>query len=75
MSTSHFSGGSPLKFVAFFFRGRFQPNGGDQRPARLLLAEPSLLDGGWQLQLAAAYALCIAEGEEMPGSLWGLREA
>ncbi|CAJ1393759.1 unnamed protein product [Effrenium voratum] len=32
---------------------------------RLLLAEPSLLDGGWQLQLAAAYALCIAEGEEM----------
>lgn len=33
--------------------------------ARLLYSEPTLLRGGWQLQLAVATALCMAEGNEM----------
>lgn len=35
---------------------------------RLLRESPSLLQGGWQLQLAVATSLCMAEGREMMDS-------
>ena len=36
-----------------------------QQLCQLLRQEPSLLKGGWQLQLAVATAICVAEGLEM----------
>lgn len=45
----------------------FQPH---REEPRLLAAEPNLLSGGWQLQLAVAAALCMAEGSEMYLASW-----